>query len=140
MMNPPSSETTGWYKCKVSSHVVDGVSTVIYPNQSTETLDLHLHKWERARVNTAAYLSPSKSRPHAAFPQFRKKMKEPKSVPGRPHCAKGFADNLSAISANKLTISPCTLDTIPEHSASLDLVLKPPQMPLILLLWEVHCP
>ena len=81
----PSPEPTGWYKCKVLSHRVDGVSTVIYPNHSSETLDLHLHKWELARANATAYLPPSKSPPHAAVPHIQKKMKEPKSVAGNPH-------------------------------------------------------
>ena len=110
----------------MSTHMVDGVSTVICPNQSTKTLDLCLHKWELARANTTAYLSPSKSPPHAALPQIRRKMKESKSVAGRPHRAKGFADNMSAISANK-TDHQSTLDTIQQHSASLDLILKPPK-------------
>ena len=121
----PFPEPTGWYKCKVLSHRVDGDSTVIYPNHSSETLDLRLHKWELARANATAYLLPSKSPPYAALPHIQKKMKEPKSVAGNPHCAKGFADDLSVISANKAD-HQSTLDTIQHHSASLDLILKPP--------------
>ena len=55
----PSPELTGWYKCKVLRHMVDGVSTVSYSNHSTETLDLHLHKWKLARANATAYLPPA---------------------------------------------------------------------------------
>ena len=53
-------------------------------------------------------------------------MKEPKSVAGKPHCAKGFADDLSVISASK-TDHQSTLDTIQHHSAFLDLILKSPK-------------
>ena len=106
--------------------MVDDVSTIIYSNHSTETLNLHLHKWELARANTTAWLPPAKSPPHVALPHIRKKMKEPKSIAGRPHCAKGFADDLSVISANKAD-HQSTLDTIQHHSASLDLILKPPK-------------
>ena len=53
-------------------------------------------------------------------------MKEPKSVAGKPHCAKGFADDLSVISASK-TDHQSTLDTIQHHSAFPDLILKSPK-------------
>ena len=76
------------------------------------------------RANTTAYLSPAKSPPHVALPHIRKKMKEPKSIAGRPHCAKGFAYDLPVISANKAD-HQSTLDTIQHRSASLNLILKP---------------
>ena len=78
------------------------------------------------RANTTAYLSPAKSPPHVALPHIRKKMKDPKSIAGRPRCAKDFADNLSVISANKAN-HQSTLDTIQHRSASFDLILKPPK-------------
>ena len=34
----------GWYKCQVFSYTTDGLSTISYPDHSTETLDLCLHK------------------------------------------------------------------------------------------------
>ena len=34
----------GWYKCQVLSYTTDGLSTISYPDHSTETLDLCLHK------------------------------------------------------------------------------------------------
>ena len=121
-----SSEPTGWYKCRVSSHTSDGLSTISYPDHSTETLDLRLHKWELARANATRFLLPSNPPPQAALPRIRERMKEPKSVAGKPHCAEAFADDLSIISSSK-TDHQSTLDSIHQHSTSLDLVLKPPK-------------
>jgi hypothetical protein len=122
----PSPEPPGWYKCHVSNHTIDGLSTVTYPMSSTEVLNLHGHKWELARANAAKYLPSSRYPPHVALPQVREKIKVKKFVTGQPHCAKAFADDLSIISSNK-TNHQSTLDSIQTHSTSLDLVLKPPK-------------
>ena len=36
----PSPEPVRWYKCRTFSHSGDGLSTVIYPNHWTETIDI----------------------------------------------------------------------------------------------------
>ena len=80
----PSPELVGWYKCRISSHSADDLSTVIYPNHCTETIDLCLQKWELARANTPRYLTPEKPAPYVALPWIREKVKEPKALLSSP--------------------------------------------------------
>jgi hypothetical protein len=112
----PSSEPVGWYKCQISSHSIDGLSTVTYPNLSTENIDLRLLKWELASLSSKApqYFPLEKPPPHVTLPCIREKMKEPKMLTVKPHCAKAFADDLSVISSNK-SDHQSTLNSIQQH-------------------------
>ena len=95
------TELVGWYKCRISSHSEDGLSTVIYPKHCTETIDLCLQKWELARANAPRYLPLKKPPPHTALPRIWENVKEPKAISAKPNCAKAFADDLPVLSSNK---------------------------------------
>jgi len=120
----PSPEPVGWYKCQISSHSADGLSIVIYPNHCTDTIDLCLQKWELTRANAPRYLPPKKPPPHAALPRVWEKVKKPKALSAKPHCAKTFADDIPVLSSNK-SDHQFILNSIQQSCTTLDLVLKP---------------
>ncbi len=73
---------------------------------------------------TMLSLTPEKPPPHAALPQIREKVKKPKTLSAKPHCAKTFVDDLSVLSSNK-SDHQSILNSIQQSCTILDLVLKP---------------
>ena len=92
---PSSDEPPGWYRCSVTEYSPAGLSTVLYANGSTETVDLRTVQWHLATGNSRHFLSKDSTPPTAKVPKVRAKLQDIKFFTTRPHRAKAYCDDLS---------------------------------------------
>ena len=95
---PSSTEAHGWYRCTVSSYNSDGIANLIYPNQSSELINLDQINWRYAR-KTARQFRPLTSTPPLFTPSKSSSLKL-KTYPSSKHKIKAFADDLTIISTS----------------------------------------
>ena len=121
---PSSNEPPGWYRCSVTSYSTAGLASIMYPDQSTESVNLHSVRWHLSTGNARHYLPADTTPPTPKVPKVHAKMEDQKVCRTAPLRSKAYRDDLTLISTNK-SEHQVALGHIDSCCRDLSLSLKP---------------
>ena len=119
---PESDEPSGWYRCNVLQYLPNGSVQLRYPDGATESVHLSKVTWKFARKSAKVFYSLNDS-PPSFTPASHRRSRQKKFAKSTEHKVKGFADDLTIISANKNKHSS-ELMRLDECASELDLEIR----------------
>ena len=97
---PESDEPSGWYRCNVLQYLPSGSVQLRYSDGDTEIIHLSKVTWKFARKSAKMFYSLNDP-PPSFIPASHRRSRQKKFAKSIEHKVKGFADDLTIISANK---------------------------------------